>query len=124
VDRVGRYFPLTVALPLKTLRPGDAGRLGQRLAHHARCAVGALQDDWPAEQLDQALRGDPDATVQPDTPSPALEQALARVATHPDAALWWLPDLAAEPRFHLTHGLPTGPDFERLFGGSSAGMAG
>lgn len=52
VDRVGRYFPLTVvSVPL----PGFAPAHDQVLAGWEAAAQAALQHDWPVAQFDTAL---------------------------------------------------------------------
>ncbi len=58
VDRVGRYFPLTLALPLPAL-PADAASAGsvwQWLRRLDDTAAGALQEDWSIEVLERALQ--------------------------------------------------------------------
>jgi len=57
VDRVGRYFPLTVVWPLPALPHDGASlnRLLQRLHQIDDLAVDALQDDWSIEQLEAGL---------------------------------------------------------------------
>jgi len=57
VDRVGRYFPLTLAAPLPVL-PGSAAELEALLGWLHRLedvAVDAVQDDWTIEQLEDVL---------------------------------------------------------------------
>jgi type VI secretion system protein ImpM len=52
VDRVGRYFPLTVARPR---RPGEAETPGAWLRALEGLAVAALEGDWNAERLEVEL---------------------------------------------------------------------
>jgi type VI secretion system protein ImpM len=57
VDRVGRYFPLTLATPMP-MPPRSAGEIELLLGWLHRLedvAIDALQDDWTIEQLDEAL---------------------------------------------------------------------
>ena len=57
VDRVGRYFPFTIAAPLARL-PGDAAGLEALLTwlHRAEdLAQDALHDDWDIDALEAAL---------------------------------------------------------------------
>ena len=56
VDRVGRYFPLTLARPLPAL-PADAAqwRLLGWLQRLDDLAVDALHDDWTVERLEAEL---------------------------------------------------------------------
>jgi type VI secretion system protein ImpM len=57
VDRVGRYFPLTIVAPLPGL-PCDGVQAESLLGWlHALddLAADALQDDWPIDDLEQAL---------------------------------------------------------------------
>lgn len=61
VDRVGRYFPLTIITPLPTL-PASAGEIEGLLGWLHRLediAVDALQDDWSIDDLDAALEALP-----------------------------------------------------------------
>ncbi len=57
VDKVGRYFPLTLVAGLEAL-PGSAAEIEQLLGWLHRLedlALDALQDDWSIEELDSAL---------------------------------------------------------------------
>lgn len=61
VDRVGRYFPFTLALPLsalsssETLLPAQVQALWPWLARLDDLAADALQDDWTVEQVEAEL---------------------------------------------------------------------
>jgi type VI secretion system protein ImpM len=140
VDRVGRYFPLTLVRRLPAL-PADAMQLDglQRWLHRLDdLALDALHDDWSVEQLDAELqrlgRWEP-ATADP-APAPlawpgtapmADTLAAAGVATllsgaaaqglH-DAlhghALWLSDDGSSAPLLRLTNGLPAAEDFAGL----------
>ena len=80
VDRVGRYFPLTVATALARL-PQSAAELELLLAWLHRLedlALDALQDDWTIDELEQALDQLPELeTGAAATPSTELEAAGA-----------------------------------------------
>lgn len=54
VDRVGRYFPLTVARPRGSMEQQAPASWLQALEG---LAVAALHDDWSAERFDAALEG-------------------------------------------------------------------
>src|SRR5436309_2709465 len=59
VDRVGRYFPLTLVTDLEPL-PASAGACEALLGWLHRLedlALDALQDDWSIDELEQALAG-------------------------------------------------------------------
>lgn len=105
VDRVGRYFPLTVVLPRT---PGADVPSAAWFAALEGAAVNAMLDDWDADRLDRALAELPDPQEQP---SP-LEWPLR------GESLWWRHgDVAAPiPR----PGLPEAASFVALFGSSSA----
>ncbi len=92
VDRVGRYFPLTIAQPLHTLPvdPNDSLALWQWLSVLDELAAAALHEDWRPEQLDAELAREP---------SPHFA---------PRAALPW-PD-AAQPVVGLPDALAARPD--------------
>lgn len=57
VDRVGRYFPLTIVAPLTGLphRAEQAEALFNWLHALDDIAADALQDDWPIDELEAAL---------------------------------------------------------------------
>lgn len=57
LDRVGRYFPFLMLQPLRAL-PDSREALSQLLSWLHRLddlAVDALQEDWPVDQLEEAL---------------------------------------------------------------------
>lgn len=142
VDRVGRYFPLTVVQPLRG-GPGstqEMAGLWQWLARLDELARDALFEDWTADKLEQELARmappalSPVAAALPAAPS--SPGALAELAgTAGDAALhigsqaqrawaeaaqgqaWWhaRPDEAA-PRLLVSRGLPAAASLARLFG--------
>lgn len=124
VDRVGRYFPLTIAGPVQSLQGIHTLRLAHWLMGAAARAVDALQQDWSPDRLDEALEELGDLTWpnfgRDDGASP-FANALARVVRHGDSALWWLPGAAVDTAFRQTTGLPTGPAFARLLGGQDEG---
>lgn len=67
VDRVGRYFPLTIVAPLARLPAGSVeieGLLGW-LHRLEDVALDALQDDWSIEQLDEVLAALPAPLAAP-----------------------------------------------------------
>lgn len=74
VDRVGRYFPLTIVttLPQLPASPADIESLLGWLHRLEDVAVDALHDDWSIEQLDEALEALP-----PPMQAAQLPQALA-----------------------------------------------
>ncbi|HEX5373947.1 MAG TPA: type VI secretion system-associated protein TagF [Aquabacterium sp.] len=80
VDRVGRYFPLSIMAPLPSL-PQDAAQADALLNWlHALddLAADVLQEDWPIDDMEQAL-----ARLTPpqwSTTDPALSQALSRLS--------------------------------------------
>jgi type VI secretion system protein ImpM len=57
VDRVGRYFPLTIMTPLTAIPATTAGqvRLWSWLQSLDDAAIDALQDDWSIAELDAEL---------------------------------------------------------------------
>ena len=141
VDRVGRYFPLTLASPLPML-PADAAELNDLLGWLQRLgdlALDVLHDDWPVDRLETelvglgawtpatrqtAVAGLPDrwaASAQLEVrPRGGIAEVLT--ASAHDAllqalhakALWLSDDGAARPILRLTAGLPSGTDFSTL----------
>lgn len=88
VDRVGRYFPLTLAQPLGE-GPASAVQM-QALWHWLgrldELAADALQDDWGVDRLEEELA----RMAQPDL-APALGSGPSPVATSDTFAEWPLP---------------------------------
>jgi type VI secretion system protein ImpM len=143
VDRVGRYFPLTVVQPLHggPASTQEMAGLWQWLARLDELARDALFEDWTADRLEQeltrmalpALSGLSQALV----PGPATAGAVVEVMAPGggDAALhigaqaqrawadaahgqaWWhaRPDEGA-PRLLVSRGLPAAASLARLFG--------
>ncbi len=90
VDRVGRYFPLTLVQPLGSapLNGPQLQTLWRRLAVWDDLARDALHDDWTAEQLEAALHqhhaahGGLAAAAALHAPDAESAQALPREAGH------------------------------------------
>jgi type VI secretion system protein ImpM len=139
VDRVGRYFPLTLAQPLAQL-PLDATQTGALLSWLQRLddlAVDALQDDWSVEQLESELqRLGPCPQHSPAAQDLAPAQITqASLELHPSGgvaellaglargqllqqlqgkALWLSCDGQGRPVLRITSGLPQALDFSTL----------
>ena len=82
VDKVGRYFPLTLVTRLAAL-PRSARELEELLGWLQRIediAVDAMHDDWTIEQLDAALEQLPAPIVAPE-PGPAAQSLAAALAS-------------------------------------------
>jgi type VI secretion system protein ImpM len=138
VDRVGRYFPFTLAQPLAA-GPATAAQtqgLWSWLARLDELARDALFDDWTAERLEQELARLPAHGVAPQPRAPAagkapleeaadLTDATAHIAVEAQRAwaaqaqgrAWWQarPD-DAPARLLLSRGLPAAHAMPRLFG--------
>jgi type VI secretion system protein ImpM len=141
VDRVGRYFPLTLVLPLGD-GPANAAQmvaLWGWLARLDELARDALHDDWSAERLEEELARmtlpDLQAASAADAEGPLGEGLLVECAAGTDAAVqiatqaqalwapraagkaWWQarPD-DAPARLLLSRGLPAASTLARLFG--------
>jgi type VI secretion system protein ImpM len=85
VDRVGRYFPLTLVAPLAAL-PRSAAQLDALLGWLRRlesCAVDAMQDDWSIERLEHAL----DVLRCPDEAGPATSLGTGSGAAAPEMSV-------------------------------------
>ena len=143
VDRVGRYFPLTLVQPLGA-GPASTQQLTgvwHWLSRLDDLARDALYEDWTADQLEAELARmalpELSPAPAPDLPAPAAEGSLVEVPAQrgPDAAwqigveaqrawagsargrAWWhaRPDEGA-PRLLLSRGLPAASTMARLFG--------
>jgi type VI secretion system protein ImpM len=83
VDRVGRYFPLTLATPMP-MPPRSAGEIELLLGWLHRLedvAIDALQDDWTIEQLDEALEQLPPVIdTEASTPDHLVDTLVALLA--------------------------------------------
>jgi type VI secretion system protein ImpM len=80
VDRVGRYFPLTVVRP----RAADEMQCPAAwLAELESVAVTALNDDWDAERLDEEL-----GRLDAGAPTLAMEQPSSSWPAR-GHSLWW-----------------------------------
>nr|WP_316643618.1 type VI secretion system-associated protein TagF [uncultured Roseateles sp.] len=138
VDRVGRYFPLTLAQPLALLPP-DAEQTAKLLAWLQQLddlALDALQDDWTLDQLETELQrlGGPPAPDAPQDLTPSLD-AEVMLELHPRAdvasllaamarsdllhslqgkVLWLCTDALGQPLLRVTDGLPHAQAFSEL----------
>jgi type VI secretion system protein ImpM len=119
VDRVGRYFPLTVAASALDLPQTltDAQALWHWAGQLEDAAVAALQQDWTVEVLDQTLA----ALRTPKAPAPTdpFDATLSRMAVASVAQVWeghslWWRGGEAEPALRVA-GLPAGRQFKALF---------
>lgn len=134
VDRVGRYFPLTLAQALPGWPCGaeDWQTLQRGLLALDDLAVDALHEDWSVDQLEAALarhglprpEDAPDPTLPWQTtagPLGRLDEALAELArprlpaTLRGMSAWWCQTAGGPSPLRLCRGLPPAPDFPRLF---------
>jgi len=144
VDRVGRYFPLTIALPLGEGPASTAQMtaLWHWLARLDELARDALFDDWSPDRLEaelsrmvrpefDAVAGVPqvpalqpgDMAALPDGLDAAVaigHEAQALWAARARGRGWWYacPDEGA-PRLFTSQGLPQPLLLGRLFGGAA-----
>lgn len=145
VDRVGRYFPLTIAQPLARM-PSDAPvieDLLEWLKDLDDLALESLQQDWTADQLDSELLrlGEwPQAgELQPLAAGKTLLESnahgsasseqesnaqLARQLTHMSKsgelqckAIWFCSSSAGQARLQISQGLPQAQEFSNLMAG-------
>jgi type VI secretion system protein ImpM len=101
VDRVGRYFPLTVA---RARASGQSNAPVDWLSALERMAVAALDEDWSAERFDSERAGLEDA-------DDVGHEWPARGAT-----LWWCEQDGRLTAPITNDGLPDAPALMRLFG--------
>jgi type VI secretion system protein ImpM len=99
VDRVGRYFPLTLAAPLPNL-PGlgaEVEALLNWLHQLDDAAADALHDDWDVDQLETELARLPLPNLAPTAPPGlhALAQLIAGQTSHTALPLGSRADLSA-----------------------------
>ncbi|HEV3425608.1 MAG TPA: type VI secretion system-associated protein TagF [Paraburkholderia sp.] len=131
VDRVGRYFPFTVAASLQGVEIAGWIRHAQHWFDAAtRLAVSTLAADFVLERFDAELNAleleegacEPvpwrlavaDPPELGDGLSNALPDLLAASVT-PGRSVWWSEGSAAVPAsLRVTHGLPDAPSFAAL----------
>lgn len=143
VDKVGRYFPLTLAQPLGPLAAAavQLQALLDWLQSLDDLALDSLQDDWSVEQLEAGLQG-LGPWLQAPASSPAQSSMLSPVhlaqpacelrpragvaALLADAAreqllqslqgkaLWLRSDAQGQPVLRITSGLPRATEFSAL----------
>ena len=101
VDRVGRYFPLTVA---RARANGQSSTPASWLEALEKMAVAALVEDWSAERFDDALAGlDDVAESGPEWPGKGT-------------TLWWCEREGRLSTPITSNGLPDALVLQRLFG--------
>lgn len=128
VDKVGRYFPLTVACWLDHLptSAAQAQALCEWLQRSDDLAADALYEDWSLDTWEAALHAHrpvhlcaPAAAVPTSPPScaPARHLLQAVAGPTPPPSWWWsAPSDPACPRHTLCmHGLPRGQQFAQLW---------
>lgn len=146
VDRIGRYFPLTLIAPLVESPRSEAElrALLSWLHDLDDLAADALQDDWPIDRLEAELAQCP----RPGWDVPATITDLLPMgsssSTHPAAgaeaivalvadgqaqawrqasaghAFWWADGQSGERRLLVTRGLPPTDDMRLLLGAAPA----
>ncbi|MGS0757031.1 type VI secretion system-associated protein TagF, partial [Roseateles sp. GG27B] len=133
VDKVGRYFPLTIAQPLSSLalNAAQTRALLAWLQQVDDAALDALQDDWSIDQLDAELQRvgiwRPDMPVVEDSAQQeagpldilthmARDGLLSQLQGH---ALWLYPEPLGSLRLQISWGLPQGQAFSDLMTGTA-----
>lgn len=129
VDKVGRYFPFTIAQPLDDglMSLARMPALWSWLETIDGLAADALHDDWDVERLESELARHAGPDVQAEaTSEPGLDPA-ASIAEEADAlwrhqsagiAYWYAHAQQAAPRWLRTRGLPDSAAMTGLFGGA------
>lgn len=146
VDRIGRYFPLTLIAPLvEPPRTGAELRTLLRWLHDLDdLAADALQDDWPIDRLEAELAQSPRPGWDVPAPMTELLPTGAATSTHLAAgaeaivalisdgqaqawrhasaghAFWWADGHSGDRRLLVTRGLPPTDDLRLLFGAAAA----
>ena len=110
VDRVGRYFPLSLLRAM----PGTLGTTAQLQWLHRLddLAVDAMHDDWDIERLEAELLH-LDQALAPDDAAPQLPALQA------GQACWWRIGDDGQRLQHCTAGLPLGSAFVALLSGQA-----
>lgn len=146
VDRVGRYFPFTLALPIAALPAAAPAmqRLWHWLARLDALAIDALQDDWTIDRVEQELarlgqleldsRPEPLLSALPAVPAAgalvewvlpdgaevaAALEAVARAqwsTQSRELCFWYGSPEGQSPRLLMSRGLPSSATFSTLLG--------
>ena len=119
VDRVGRYFPLTIAQPFDTLATALAA--GAWFAALDRAARRVLDVAYTADQLEAELHALPSLDGSaPDAAVEDLADALLRRCSSPrSCSVWWCSDAAVDDEgigFLCFAGLPPAAEFASMLG--------
>ncbi|WP_179401422.1 type VI secretion system-associated protein TagF [Burkholderia guangdongensis] len=141
VDRVGRYFPFTIAAPVRGVDSGDLGESGGWLRGSqrwyddaARFALSTLADDFVLERFDDALNAMPLPGVAPDggvrwrlaladggAGRDAFAERLAS-SVSPGRCAWWTEGSdAVPPTLRVAAGLPDARQFAALLDAACPG---
>jgi len=144
VDKVGRYFPFTVAQPLdgQLVSPAQMRTLWRWLAQLDDIAADALQDDWDVARLEEELarHAGPDLVAPALAPCEAPQRGVLLPAAMPSGldpagwivneahalwglqaagvAYWYAGALHDEPLWLRSLGLPGGAATSGLLGGA------
>ncbi|MEP6875296.1 MAG: type VI secretion system-associated protein TagF [Burkholderiales bacterium] len=114
VDRVGRYFPFTIAHPFAPQPQGaqPGGHLLEWLHQLDDAAAEALHDDWSVERLEAELLR---------LPPPIIDALPA--GDHINSTFWTAVPPEVEPRSLASPGLPCAGQFAALLGRDPTGPA-
>jgi type VI secretion system protein ImpM len=147
VDRVGRYFPFTIVLPLGE-RPASAQQMAglwHWLGRLDELASDAMQDDWSVDRLEAELAGmaapalDAPGAVDEAAPAAAGQMVEATLGPGVDAAAfvgaqahaawraraaglahWFASTELVGQRMLISRGLPAPAEMHRLLGATMA----
>lgn len=143
VDRVGRYYPLTIALRLPAMPAGGEAveALWRWLVRLEEAAADAMQEDWTIDTLEAELHRLPLPELAAAEPAPPLPEGFATTVAvplaglpHPGAVLaaqaaaawqsrarglafWSAQPELGEPRLLASRGLERDTLVARLLGG-------
>ena len=112
VDRVGRYFPMTLMRPLLNgAPPGSAAHLSW-LHRLDDLALDAMQEDWDITQMETELQ-----RLDEDVPAATEEAAPLLPPLQAGQSFWWRIGDEGRRLDHLSSGLPQGTEFVALLSG-------
>lgn len=131
VDRVGRYYPLTIAQQLQVLPSDEADcqQLSDWCDRVVEIAVAALFDDWTVDRLEAALHKLPPPAASTGVPPQtstmeevsSLADWLGSLPIDTDGATFWRSNGDDEhPAAFTAQGLPSEAGFAVLFAQSGA----
>jgi type VI secretion system protein ImpM len=123
LDRIGRYYPLTIMAPVQADRSATAIALGATawFTRMEALALSCLADDFDFERFDTSISDDPfpssescESTLGAGGPGASLALLLSDLIRNSGVpySVWWTS--GSPPRYRVFRGLPPAEEFAQL----------